>query len=721
MLEFPEKERENLLLDFAEQIEIVLSEQNLTMVQAARDVALDWLGYNSPGDTLDDEGHEVFSSKTDGPSDRGLDLYSVENNFAEIVQTKMFEMDVRQAWETKTGVDGLKDIPRIASYLREINEPAKNQNKQVQSFQKRILSKLRQIRENKDKTAGSEDIFTFRIVLLIGARGLTQQAQEEFENYKKTFDVIEAGGVECLVEFKLITLEQILGERWKARNSEWLTKSGKKNFKFECKTRSQIITDTRVKVFFARAIDLINAFEDFGQRIFETNVRCQIKRSSVNKKIAQQISTERGIKEFYLLNNGITILADSISTSNDKAVFIRPGIVNGLQTVTTLSGAYSALKSSLKAVFDEECYVLVRAYEKQAIQNVNKLVIATNNQNLMEPRNLKSNEPVQIDLERQFAREGWFYERKQFAFDAFKADPDRWPSLHRGKVSDFTLSPRKYRVADNLQVAQSWLAFIGLTNEAMHQKADIFSETGGYYERVFEQRANQHAANYDFNTSKANLVGKFDEQTPPHKGLLCAYLLYKAAKMLTPSNAKHRQAMEAKLGLTASNSKEERDQQLIQNDHYLVGLIKSTSSFIYVELAGNILFKKFGTDIYQKFTQIINDTDLSTVSTLMNVSAIENELETLQMGKSSFVALSWALFNDVLLALVTDPGWKASYLQASSRPRLMYARPTREKISEIVSRWDAQSRAKRVLRYDWAVYQQEGSGIADMILPEFKS
>ena len=271
MSAFPEKERENLLSDFAEELETIISEKNLSFVQATRDVALDWLGYNSAGETIDEDGNPIVTSKSDGPSDRGLDLYSIENNSAEIVQSKMFEMDIHEAWEAKTGVDGLKDIPRIASYITEINEPAKKQNKQVQRFQKRVLSKLRQISENNQSSAENDEIFTFKICLLVGSGGLTTQAQEEFDNYKKMFDVIEAGGVECLVDFELVTLKEILAERWKTRNSEWRTKSGAKSFKFECKTRSEIITDTRVKVFFARAIDLIDAFEAFGQRIFETN------------------------------------------------------------------------------------------------------------------------------------------------------------------------------------------------------------------------------------------------------------------------------------------------------------------------------------------------------------------------------------------------------------------------------------------------------------------
>ena len=48
----------------------------------------------------------------------------------------------------------------------------------------------------------------------------------------------------------------------------------------------------------------------------------------------------------------------------------------------------------MKQVFEEECYVLIRAFEKQKIVDINKLVIATNNQNVMEARNLKSNEQI---------------------------------------------------------------------------------------------------------------------------------------------------------------------------------------------------------------------------------------------------------------------------------------------------------------------------------------
>ena len=83
-----------------------------------------------------------------------------------------------------------------------------------------------------------------------------------------------------------------------------------------------LIDDTKCRIFFANAHDLIKAYEALGHRIFESNVRCKLKSSSINDKIAESIRTEKGIREFHLLNNGLTICANSISIRSSKVRFI---------------------------------------------------------------------------------------------------------------------------------------------------------------------------------------------------------------------------------------------------------------------------------------------------------------------------------------------------------------------------------------------------------------
>jgi len=154
----------------------------------------------------------------------------------------------------------------------------------------------------------------------------------------------------------------------------------------------------------------------------------------------------------------------------------RPGVVNGLQTVVALHTAYQQLDDREKEDFEKNCSVLVRLLVKSALEDITRVVKATNNQNPMKPRNLVSNNLEQLIYTRIFASElVWFYQAKEGAWDAFVSDPKRWrPDLHK-RPKDFRfINSRKNRRIDNEDLAQTWLAFIGFANEAVNEKKALF-------------------------------------------------------------------------------------------------------------------------------------------------------------------------------------------------------------------------------------------------------
>ena len=71
-------------------------------------------------------------------------------------------------------------------------------------------------------------------------------------------------------------------------------------------------------MFFAKASQLVDAYQEIGYQIFESNVRCEIKNSSVNKAIKASLRAHRGREEFKHLNNGITIICDSFKYIGSK-------------------------------------------------------------------------------------------------------------------------------------------------------------------------------------------------------------------------------------------------------------------------------------------------------------------------------------------------------------------------------------------------------------------
>ena len=716
MLDYPEGQRANLLEELSEEIDELINGEDKPPVEATRNTLCKWLGYD-----FDDERSGMVLS--DGPGDRGIDIYHITEDRAEIIQSKMQKQPIKDAANDSLGPKTLDDIRRIRDYLSSIGNPQK-QNNAIAQFQQRVSSRVQQLKDINEQRR-----FSFTIRLLIGAKGLTEQARSEWEDLSKQ-DTISIDEMSCPITFELITIDDVLAEKWKETNTGWEDQHGNQKDKFSYNIKSnQIIEVKDTKVFFAKAHDLIRSYHHIGQRIFEDNVRCKIKNSNINKEIAKQIKDEDGIKDFYLLNNGITLIAKEIKINEGRATFKQPGIVNGLQTITTLDKEYKKLRKELQETFEKECYILVRAYKRDSDIEVNKLIRATNNQNRMEERNLKSNEPTQIALEQQFARQGWFYERKQGAFTAFEAtlkNNKLWPTfsntmdLRDKKLGHFTYraakkrGPGKYKIADNTEVAQSWLAFIGRADLAYSQKNRIFTDPSTY-ELAFEKRALQHASENEFEKPDAL---RFDNQAMPDRALLLAFLLRKAAEQLTPKKKDLKEKRIKDLALD-KESEDDKNKILADDKEYTIGLMQPRSYLIFVEIVGCILFRKFGADLYGKAGKIVNKTDLEKIRKDFDITDVQSKIEKKAFDSNSFLARSWAFYTDILGELFNNRKWKLSYDGASTKQTLMHSKDTRKLILDEINDFDKDLKEGREIerKYKWARDQEGKKSLADLFLP----
>jgi len=183
---------------------------------------------------------------------------------------------------------------------------------------------------------------------------------------------------------------------------------------------------------------IVNA--DPSESVFDLNVRRFLgTKGAVNADIMKTCSDRSASHLFWFLNNGITIVCDSADpvTDPDKPhIKIKNlQIVNGCQTSKTL-----ALADSQKKLV-QDTRVLLRIYETQDVDLVRKMVLTTNNQNKISSRDLRANDPVQVDMERGFKRYGIHYERKLHQFDSMA-------------------STETSSIVPNEVVAQSYLAIV---------------------------------------------------------------------------------------------------------------------------------------------------------------------------------------------------------------------------------------------------------------------
>jgi len=156
-----------------------------------------------------------------------------------------------------------------------------------------------------------------------------------------------------------------------------------------------------------------------NNELFEKNVRFFLGAGKdVNKRITATVTSDHS-SWFGFMNNGVSIIADSVHLNlppTGKKVPVQLAnmqIINGCQTVNALYHAKH--DPELRDKFQGNSNVLVRIYE---IDPANKaftdaLILATNSQNAIRPEDQVTNDPVQKALQELFRRYNIGYERKE--------------------------------------------------------------------------------------------------------------------------------------------------------------------------------------------------------------------------------------------------------------------------------------------------------------------
>lgn len=198
--------------------------------------------------------------------------------------------------------------------------------------------------------------------------------------------------------------------------------------------------------------------DDRNDILFDKNIRKYLEvRGKVNPNILETCASAEDSKLFWYLNNGITMVCDNFDIKripgNAKIDITNLQIINGCQTSVTL---YNAMKQgNLK----DDTEVLLKIHATTDKNIIDRITVATNNQNPINLRDLKSNEDIQIYYQNYiYEKYGYYYERKRNEFKALNKE-------------------EKKKIIINEKMGQAYLA-IGLKrpNQALGSKSDIFKD-----------------------------------------------------------------------------------------------------------------------------------------------------------------------------------------------------------------------------------------------------
>jgi hypothetical protein len=143
-----------------------------------------------------------------------------------------------------------------------------------------------------------------------------------------------------------------------------------------------------------------------AERIFESNVRGFVIDSTVNDDIAESLHSPADEPNFWLLNNGVTIIAAKTAPAHLMLTVEDPQIVNGLQTSRVIF-------DNIPADSKDDRTVLVRVMETTDQKTQDRIIKATNSQNKMQAASLRMTDPIHRDIEQLFRNEGLFYDRRK--------------------------------------------------------------------------------------------------------------------------------------------------------------------------------------------------------------------------------------------------------------------------------------------------------------------
>lgn len=153
--------------------------------------------------------------------------------------------------------------------------------------------------------------------------------------------------------------------------------------------------------------------DEYGERneaMFDDNVRGFQRQTAVNQSIEGTLSTPDKSPEFWLLNNGVTVLSSNVQPKSVKKLEITdPQIVNGLQTSRQIFTHYYPNNAPLQ----DNRRIIVRVIQNSDENFRDKIIRATNNQNPMPAEALFTTFRIHKQIESVFLKHGLYYERRK--------------------------------------------------------------------------------------------------------------------------------------------------------------------------------------------------------------------------------------------------------------------------------------------------------------------
>lgn len=168
--------------------------------------------------------------------------------------------------------------------------------------------------------------------------------------------------------------------------------------------------------------DIARLYSETGDVLFASNIRGFLgDQYGVNDSMKSTLKTDPD--NFWYFNNGITVIcshAHEIPDLPQRTLVVHDAqIINGLQTTRTLASSVGKADKTM---------VLVRLFQvsgdvKDTSRFISTIVRSTNHQNPISDADLRANDPIQLDIEKELEARRYRYQRKRMSREESRLSP----------------------------------------------------------------------------------------------------------------------------------------------------------------------------------------------------------------------------------------------------------------------------------------------------------
>jgi len=132
--------------------------------------------------------------------------------------------------------------------------------------------------------------------------------------------------------------------------------------------------------------------------LFGLNVRGELRQNKVRSGLDEALHTPGDHDDFIAYHNGLTVLCEELEYTDDEVIVTNLSVVNGAQSLLAFHRNRELLRDS-----DARVIVKFVAFRVGDMDFPTEVARRSNSQTAVNPRNLRANDPIQVELVRQFA------------------------------------------------------------------------------------------------------------------------------------------------------------------------------------------------------------------------------------------------------------------------------------------------------------------------------